>query len=101
MEEMHLVELVLPSLRPGPPRTFLELGGADGLYGVTRDGTFAFLARVAKGVYNSAPAVCATNDVVVFGAMVLGEAVTPVELLGYALSLTAFGAYNYFRLYDI
>lgn len=32
MEEMHLVELVLPSLRPGPPRTFLELGGADGLY---------------------------------------------------------------------
>ena len=38
---------------------------------------------------------------VVFGAMVLGEAVTPVELLGYALSLTAFGAYNYFRLYDI
>ena len=31
----------------------------------------------------------------------LGEAVTPVELLGYALSLTAFGAYNYFRLYDI
>ena len=32
MEEMHLVELVLPSLRPGPPRTFLELGGADGLF---------------------------------------------------------------------
>ena len=45
------------------------MGGADGLYGVTRDGTFAFLARVDKGIYNSAPAVCATNDVVVFGAM--------------------------------
>mmetsp|Transcript_19189 Transcript_19189/g.39124 ORF Transcript_19189/g.39124 Transcript_19189/m.39124 type:complete len:226 (+) Transcript_19189:287-964(+) len=35
---------------------------------------------------------------VVFGAMVLGEAVTLVELLGYALSLAAFGAYNYFRM---
>jgi drug/metabolite transporter (DMT)-like permease len=38
---------------------------------------------------------------VVFGAMVLGEAITPVELLGYALSLTAFGAYNYFRLKEM
>ena len=31
----------------------------------------------------------------------LGEAITPVELLGYALSLTAFGAYNYFRLKEM
>jgi len=38
---------------------------------------------------------------VVFGAMVLGEAITPIELLGYALSLTAFGAYNYFRLKEM
>jgi len=38
---------------------------------------------------------------VVFGALVLGEAVTATELCGYAMSLAAFGAYNYYRMKEM
>ena len=35
------------------------------------------------------------------GAIVLGEAVTAIELSGYAISLAAFGAYNYYRMKEM
>ncbi len=31
----------------------------------------------------------------------LGEAVTAIELSGYAISLAAFGAYNYYRMKEM
>ena len=38
---------------------------------------------------------------VVFGAIVLRETVSPLELSGYVVSLAAFTAYNYYRMKEM
>ena len=35
---------------------------------------------------------------VVFGAVVIGETISGLELVGYCFSLAAFAAYNYYRM---
>ena len=37
-------------------------------------------------------------SLVVFGAVVIGETISQLELFGYCCSLAAFAAYNYYRM---
>ena len=45
--------------------------------------------------------VARNAGLVLWSAYVLGEAVSPLEAVGYSISLAAFAAFNYFKVYRL